>query len=347
MRYGSVDIASVSSFIWITDEGGKKLAGGEVATEKDALQRAFRPYVKHGLKIAIEAGNQTAWIYDCLVETGAEVIVVNPNKVKLIAESRRKTDKIDAKILCELLRGNLLPRPVHMPSPEARSLRTLLNARRQLLRNRTQLCNTVRGVLRQEGVRLKARGLNSKKAWQEQMSAQYKGAHIPTILRAYYPAFEALTQSLRELNKELKLKAEQDPRVELLKTMPMVGVIAALTLIAAIDDEARFTSSRQLVSYSGLAPIVRQSGERATYGPISREGRRELRAIWVQIAHLVATDDSGPARPLRRWFLKVAHRRGKKTALVALARKLLTIALQMLKTGEVYEAKRLVRKSAA
>jgi len=269
--------------------------------------------------------------------------VVNPNKVKLIAESRRKTDKIDAKILCELLRGNLLPRPVHMPSPEARSLRCLLNARRQLIRNRTQLCNTVRGILRQAGLRLKARGLNSKKAWQELMTAKFKEAHIAVILRAYFPAFEALTQSVQELNKELKQKAENEPRVELLKTMPMVGLIGALTLIAAVDDEARFKSSRQLVSYSGLAPIVRQSGERATYGPISREGRRELRAIWVQIAHLVANDPSGPAKPLRDWFLKVAHRRGKKTALVALARKLLTIALQMLRTGTVYDASQLAK----
>ena len=346
MRYGSVDIASVSSFVWVTDEGGTKLTGGEIATEKDALQRMFRPHVKYGLKIAIEAGNQTAWIYDCLKETGAEVVVVNPSKVKLIAESRRKTDKIDAKILCELLRGNLLPRPVHMPSPEARSLRSLLNARRQLVRSRTQICNTVRGVLRQEGIRLKARGLNSQKAWNELLARTFKAPHVLPILQQFYSVFEAQTAALRGLNKELNQKATDDPRVELLKTMPMVGVIAALTLIAAVDDEDRFSSSRQLVSYSGLAPIVRQSGERATYGPISREGRRELRGIWVQIAHLVATDESAAAKPLRRWFLKVAHRRGKKTALVALARKLLTIALQMMRTGEVYDAKRLVKKAA-
>jgi transposase len=347
MRYGSVDIASVSSFVWITDENGKKLYGGEVATEKKALQDVFRKHVKHGLKIAIEAGNQTAWIYESLKEIGAEVVVVNPNKVKLIAESRRKTDKIDARILCDLLRGDLLPRPVHMPGPQARSLRSLLNARRQLVRSRTQLCNTVRGVLRQEGIRLKTRGLNTRKAWKGLLEQTYKASHIQPILEQFYRVFETQTAALLGLNKELNQKAAEDPRVELLKTMPMVGVIAALTLVAAVDDEARFGTSRQLISYSGLAPIVRQSGERATYGPISREGRRELRAVWVQIAHLIANDESGPAKPLRRWFIKVAKRRGKRTALVALARKLLTVALQMLRTGEVYNAERLSKKKAA
>jgi len=346
MRYGSVDIASVSSFVWITDESGKKLVGQAVATERQALQRIFRPHLKHGLKIAIEAGNQTLWIHDCLAQLGAEVVVVNPNKVKLIAESRHKTDKADAKILCELLRINALPTPVHVPSDEARSLRSLLNARRQLIRTRTQLCNTVRALLRQEGVRLPARGLNTQKAWQALLVPAYEHPHVAVIVKAYAPAFASLTASLRELNQELKQRAGTDPRVELLKTMPMVGLIAALTLIAAVDDESRFSSSRKLVSYAGLAPSVRQSGERANYGPISREGRHELRAVWVQIAHLIANDQRGPAKPLRSWFLKVARRRGKKTALVALARRLLTVALQMLRSGEVYDATRLVRKAA-
>src|ERR1051325_11387204 len=128
MRYCGIDIASLSSFVYITDEKGTKLLAREVETSKSGLNGALRPYLRAGLKIEIEAGNQTAWIYAFLVEAGAEVMVVNPNKVKAIAESRRKTDKIDAKLLCELLRLNALPHPVHMPSPESRELRGLLVA---------------------------------------------------------------------------------------------------------------------------------------------------------------------------------------------------------------------------
>ena len=345
MRYCGIDIASLSSFIYIADVNGTKVMGREVKTEKPELSLALKPLVKDGLKIAIEAGNQTTWIYQFLVKLGAEVTVVNPNKVKAIAQSRRKTDKIDAKLLCELLRLNALPTAVHMPGAEARSLRAVLTARRQLIGARTRLCNTVRGQLRQEGVRLPARSLTSKKSWQALLSMNYESGHIPLVLQAFHRSFLALTESIHELNTQLKKKAS-DSRVELLKTMPSVGVIAALTLIAAVDKIERFGSGRKLISYAGLAPTLRQSGERAQYGPISREGRRELRAVWVQIAHLVANDKRGPAKPLRTWFLKVALRRGKKTALVALARKLLSIAYQMLRTGEVYNAKEVGRKAA-
>ncbi len=97
--------------------------------------------MKDGFSVAIEAGNQTAWVHEALVGMRAKVTVVNPTKVKLIAESRRKTDKIDARILCELLRVDALPTPVHMPDRNTRALRGLLVARRQLISARTRLCN--------------------------------------------------------------------------------------------------------------------------------------------------------------------------------------------------------------
>jgi transposase len=128
--------------------------------------------------------------------------------------------------------------------------------------------------------------------------------------------------------------------------MPKVGRIAALTFVAAVDDVDRFPSSRKLVGYSGLAPTVRSSGERTEYGAISREGRSELRAVWVQIAHLVAIDTTRATQPLRTWFNRVARKRGKKTALVALARRLLVIAYLLLKDETDYDVARLKRKAA-
>jgi transposase len=347
MWYCGIDVSSKKSYVVVSDAKGTTVLSREVETDSRALRTALEPYVAEKLKIAIEAGGETAWIYDCLIEFGAEVIVVNPKKVKLIAESRRKTDKIDAKILCELLRVDGLPRAVHMPSPAARVLRGMLKARRQLVRNRASLCNTVRGLLRQEGVKLVVRGLATQKGWRELLTRKFRHAHITPILQAYFESFCAMTQSIKVLDKELTELSKKDARVELLKTMPSVGPIAAMTLVAAIDRVERFRSSRELVSYSGLAPIVRQSGERTSYGPISREGRKEIRGVWVQIAHLVGHSDKGNAKPLRRWFLKVARRRGKKTALIALTRRLLTVAFFMLRTGEVFDASRLCRKKAA
>jgi transposase len=149
------------------------------------------------------------------------------------------------------------------------------------------------------------------------------------------------------LDQELAQKEEQDTRVTRLKTMPKVGRIAALTFVAAVDKVERFATHRKLVGYSGLAPTVRQSGERTEYGAISREGRRELRGVWVQIAHLVANDHSRATQPLRRWYEQVLKRRGKKTATVALARRLLVIAYQLLRHQVDYDVGRLKKRRAA
>jgi transposase len=346
VNYCGIDLAGVSSYVYVTDARGKRLTAGEVATDGAAFERRLKRFVRGGLAIAIEAGNQTAWVHDTLVQMGAKVTVVNPAKVKLIAESRRKTDKIDAKILCELLRIDALPCPVHVPDRKTRALRGLLVARRQLVSARTKLCNVVRGMLRQEGIRLPARGLSTFAGWRRLLARGFEQAHLPMVVATYFDTFVSLTDSIRDLERELAEHERKDHRAARLQTMPRVGRIAALTFLAAVDDVHRFASSRKLVGYSGLAPTVRSSGERTEYGSISREGRRELRAVWVQIAHLVAVDTSQATRPLRTWFNKVARRRGKKTATVALARRLLVIAYHVLREDAVYDATRLKRKVA-
>lgn len=347
MNYCGIDLAGVSSYAYVTDEKGRKLWSGPVETEKAAFERLVKKFRLGGLSIAIEAGNQTAWVYDELVKLGAKVTVVNPAKVRLIAESRRKTDKIDAKILCELLRLDALPHPVHIPGPEARALRGLLVARRQLVAARTKLCNVVRGMLRQTGVRLPAGALSTLAGWKRLFAAGFEHDHLLHIVTAYHDNFLALTKSIRELDRQLAEREKNEPRAARLKTMPKVGRIASLTFLAAVDDVNRFPTSRKLVGYSGLAPTVRQSGERTEYGAISREGRRELRAVWVQIAHLVAIDKKKATQPLRTWFNRVAKKRGKKTALVGLARRLLVIAYQLLKSESDYDVGRLKKKRQA
>jgi len=129
---------------------------------------------------------------------------------------------------------------------------------------------------------------------------------------------------------------------------PMTLALKAVKVdyLAAVDDVKRFSSSRKLVRYSGLCPTVRSSGERTEYGSISREGRSDLRAVWIQIAHLVAADRSRSTVRLRRWYQKVLRQRGKKTAVVALARKLLTIAYRLLYDETDYRS-RLVSQKAA
>jgi transposase len=347
MNYCGIDIGGLSSYVYVSDASGRKKWCGPVKTTRGTLEGALKRYVRGGVKVAMEAGNQTAWVYRVLVELGAEVTVVNPQQVKLIAMSRKKTDKVDARILCELLRVDGLPEPVHMPSAPMRQLRGLLAARRQLVQARTKLQNVVRGMLRQEGTPLVRGVLSTFKGWKQLLARGFDHDHLAVIVATYYENFVMLTRSIRSLDKELAEYEHTDARAARLETMPKVGRLAALSLLSAVDEVERFPSSRKLVGYSGLAPTVRQSGERTAYGPISRQGRRELRAVWVQVAHLVAIDRSAATAPLRTWFNRLARRRGRKTAVVALARRLLVIAYQLLKHGTEYDVSRLKRKRRA
>ena len=340
MLYCGLDVAVKSSYLYIVDARGRKVASGEVETSPVALIRRLRPYIRRKLAVALEAGSQSAWIHDLLVELGARVTVVPPAKLRLIAESRRKTDKIDARLLAELLRVDGLPEPVHVPDRGTRSLRQLLVARQQLVRMRTALINTLRGLLRQEGVNLPAGELTSLAGWRRLRDDPALDECQKMIVETLFEVFEVLMRLVRRYDQQLDEWARRDPRVARLRTIPKVGRIASLTLMAAVGDVGRFGSSRKLIGYSGLAPSVRSSGERTIYGRITRQGRSELRAVWVQIAHLVAADTSRETEPLRRWFVRLARRRGRKTAIVALARKLLTIAFRLLSDETVYDPAR-------
>ena len=243
MYYCGLDLATRASYVYVSDPRGKKVIAGPVKTEPAALKKALRRFTRHGLGVAIEAGDQTTWVYDFLCELGAEVTVVNPTKVRAIAESRKKTDKIDAKILCDLLRLQALPPPVHMPSTGARELRSLLMARRRLVELRVRIYNTARGMLRQEGQLLRSRALASRRTWKGILAGSYRNASIPEVLKELHGVLGELSASIKSAEKKLIEHATNDDRVRLLRTIPGVGVISALTFIACVDEIERFSSS--------------------------------------------------------------------------------------------------------
>lgn len=346
MHYCGLDVSAKSTHVCIEDRQGRRVKRAVVATTPEGIEGALGRWAHRGLTVALEAGNQTAWIHDLLLELGAKVHVVHPVKVKWIAESKRKTDRVDAQLLAHLLRIGGLPEPVHMPSGRSRELRALLLARRQLVQMRTKLINVVRGLLRQQRVTVPPRTLVRRRGW-----ARLQAEGLPPALRevvgAYAATVAATGQALQALERELGRRAGKDPRVARLQTIPGVGQVSAQTLVASVDRIERFASAKKLVAYSGLAPSVRASGERVAYGRITKQGRSEIRAVWVQAAHAVLAVKDTAAAPLQRWCERLARRRGKKTAIVALARKLLTIAFHLLREGTTYDPQRLRWAAAA
>jgi transposase len=334
MYYGAIDVASKGSYVYIKDRRGLKVEGREIATTKAAIRTFFKNYRDQKIEVAIEAGGSTRWIHDLLTRLGIRVYVVNPNKVKAIASSKRKTDKIDAKILSELLRIGALPEEVIMAQGTDRELRDLIQARQRVVAGYTNLMNYLRGLLRQEGIRLKARKFKQDD-WYSELSEKRTPGYIKEITARYRELIEKMLSEKSII--EIRIKAYHGKDIELIKSVPGLGDISARTIQAAIGKIKRFKTAKQLTSYCGLVPSVRSSGERTEYGHITREGRSEVRRVGVQCAHAVLLSKSRDSLPLRLWHARIAKRRGKKTALVALARKLITTIFYVLRDQKPYD----------
>lgn len=334
MYYAGMDVASKGSFVYVRNKQGGKVESNEIATNRKSIKSFFEKYVDNKIIVAVEAGGSTRWIYDLLTRMGIDVYIVNPNKVKAIADSKRKTDKIDAKILSELLRINALPERIHMAQGEDRELRDLIQARHQVIKGYTNLMNYLRGLLRQEGVRIKAREFKTADYFIRLDSLRLPG-HVRQIMTAYRDTIEAMLAEKVKL--EARIKEYKSKDIDLIKTIPGMGEISSRTIQSAIGEIKRFKKAKQLTSYCGLVPTVRSSGERTEYGHITREGRSEVRRVGIQSAHAVLRSKSLESEPLRRWWRSVARRRGVKTALVALARKLITIVFYVLRDQKVYD----------
>jgi Transposase len=222
MHYCGLDVATKSTHVYIENEQGRRVKRLVVPTTPAGLSQALEPYAERGLRVAVEAGNQTAWICDVLRELTIKVHVVHPLKVKWIAESKKKTDRVDAQLLAQLLRIGGLPEPVHIPSRRSRELRSLLLARRQLVQMRTKLINIVRGLLRQQQVTLKTRALTRARGW-----AELRGVSVSPAVRQVVDQYEALvtatTTALAGLDGQLAARATRDGRVRRLETIPGVA----------------------------------------------------------------------------------------------------------------------------
>lgn len=334
MYYGAIDVASKGSFVYLRDKRGNKVESQEIVTSKKGIKGFFEKYKGSKIIIAIEAGGSTRWIYDVLTKMGIEVYVVNPNKVKAIADSKRKTDKIDAKILSELLRINALPERVHMAEGRDRELRDLIHARQQVVKGYTLLMNYLRGLLRQEGIRVKAREFKTADYYMRLCTFKIPG-HIKEIMARYRDAINSMLKEKDMLEAVIKDYNSKD--IELIKTIPDMGELSSRTIQSAIGEIKRFKHAKQLTSYCGLVPTVRASGDRIEYGHITHEGRSEVRRVGIQCAHALLHCKSRESEPLRKWWLGIARRRGVRTALVALARKLITIVFYVLRNQKAYD----------
>jgi transposase len=330
-----LDLGDRSSHYCLLDEGGRILAESKVSTSPKAMEAVFGAMARS--RIAMETGTHSPWVSRLLSKLGHEVIVAHARKVRLIGESRKKDDRLDAQTLARLARIDpQLLCPVRHRSAKAQADLTVIRARAGLVRARTALVNTARGLAKSYGERLRgcnARNMNPEKA--EVLSPELRRALQPLLA-----ALEALSEQIREYNQRIEQLAQQSyPQAERLKQVKGVGTLIALTFLLTLEDAHRFRKSRDVGGYLGLQPGRRNSGQSEPQMHISKEGDPYLRTLLVQGAqHILGP--FGPDSDLRRWGLKLAERggrNGKKRAIIATARKLAVLLHHLWVSGEVYE----------
>jgi transposase len=340
MVYVGLDVSSKSFVVHVIDEKKRVVKRAEIAATRVALRALCAELGEQRKLVVFEAGNQMKWIAATLKrQPGVTLHVVHPNEVKWIAESGgKKTDKVDAKKLAELARGDLLPRPVHVVAGPTRAMRELVSARLRLMQRRVSLLNTLRGYLKQEGVRLSEKFF-AQDDWRTQLAQRKVSATLRTIIEAFRPSIEALEDGEAALVRELRQLS--DDRTRLLESIPSIGVLSARTVVSALDDARRFDNRKCVAKYGALTPTIYQSGEVVQHGRINRDGRQEIRRVLLQCAHGAVRMKSPASAPLRHFYQRLEHTRGKKKALVALARKLLVICYGVLKSGQPYDPTKL------
>jgi len=283
--------------------------------------------------VLIESSGMSPWVCRLIKELGHEVVLVNPRRMRLIAESTLKCDRVDAEILARFSRLDPeLLQPVYQRTEAAQDLRTRLRVRRSLVKTRTALINAVRGTLRAQGYRLRSGTAPT-------FVARYIDLEISSELReALDPLVETLaemTQRIDGLDRDLETICQSDELVSRLQSVPGVGPVVGLSFVAWVDRADRFARSRDVGACLGLRPTLRSSGGHEHRGRITREGDSEMRRLLVQAAHaaLRCRQDSA----LKRWTETLIERVGKKKALVAMARKIGVLLHHLWVTDQTFE----------
>jgi transposase len=330
-----MDLGDKTSRYCALNEEGEVVGEGGVATTKKAMTEKFGRLDR--TRIAMEVGTHSPWVSRLLTTLGHEVIVANARQVRLITQSTRKDDKLDARLLARLARIDpQLLRPIRHRTGKAQEHLLAIRVRATLVDARTSLVNAARGFAKASGERLPACDADSLDV--ETIGALPAG--LQQRLRPLLEQIESLTVKIKEADQQLEQIARIEyPETKLLRQISGVGVLIALTFVLTIEDSARFEKSRDVGCYVGLRPKRSESGRSQPELRITKEGDLYLRKMLVQGAHLIL-NRRGPDTDLKRWGLKLAARGGKnqkKRAVVAVARKLAILLHRLWVTAEVYQ----------
>lgn len=342
MRVVGMDVHVRNSFLYVTEADGQLLGRRRVGNSLSEISKFLGalPGGDQPLKVVLESTTNSRAIQRMMLEYGkgagiaVSAQVLDARKLRVIAESVSKCDKLDAAVLNELARSNLKLPACYVPDDDMFALREHLRSRSDLVKMRTMLKNRVHSILHRRGILNPLKDLFTKdgRKWLSEMELDDAGR---LILKGYLSTLDQLGETIQESTAALtKLSKSQRwcKQVALLKTMPGIGPITSLTILAELGDYHRFKSRAAVSNYAGIVPVVRNSNEKSFSGHITRRGPAHLRSVLVEAAWTAV----GRVPQYSLLYNRVAAKKAKQIAIVAVARRILEDAWTMLKTDEVF-----------
>jgi transposase len=325
-HYAGIDVSLEQSSVCVVDGEGKIVRESKVASEPEALLAWFEALGLELERIGLEAGPLSQWLYAALKQAGLAVELLETRHVRTALKTMPvKTDRNDARGIGQLMRLGWF-RAVHCKTLSAQEVRAQLTARKLVQSKRHDVEMSLRGILRGFGLKV---GKTTPATFERRIGELVAGQPVLEGIAGSLLAVHAvLMREFRSFERRVLAMARDDGRVRLLMSAPGVGPIVALSYVAAIDDPARFKSSKRAGSYFGLTPRRYQSGETDVSGRISRIGDKDVRTALYEAANVILTRPV-KASALKSWAMKLARRSGMKKAKVALARKLAVVLHRM------------------
>lgn len=325
--YVGIDVHKQDAQVAVRNEAGDVVE--EVRVRNANLDEVAQRYA--GAEAAIEATSNYYHIYDTLSEY-LDVTVAHPGKLKIIANTDTKTDRVDARELSRILRLGSVPES-YVPTDEIRECRALVRGRQSLVQTRTEYVNKIHGLLADVGISKKVKPLSvAGREFLEELSLE---TPWDALLSSYLDLIDELTEQKETLEEKIEARAESLQETQKLMTAPGISHLTALTIHAEIGDVGRFDGHKELVSYVGMNPTIRESGDSRVEGGISKRGSGRVRWLLVQAAYNAV--DNCEDEYLTQFHDRLVAKKPRKKAIVATARKLLVSLYYMLTREEVYD----------
>lgn len=324
-HFVGIDLHKKFMQVALMDSGGKLLQNKRVECDLRNVEIEFSK-LPAGAKYVMESSSVWYGMYRFLRDRlGLNVMLSNPLATKRIAESKKKTDKVDAEILADLLRGGYIS-GCYVPDDCVVKDRQLIRFRSQLIKERTKFKNGIHGILLQQGTRIQGQPFTSRYVSELRRLDDWR-------IEKYLGMIAFLNGYIADCDARIQTAMSKNESAKLLKTVPGIGNITALALASEIDDISRFSDMDHLVSYFGLVPSVRNSASTVHHGRITKTGNSLVRRLLTEavLVHMMFARNRKMSTPISSFYERLSKKRGVSKARVAAAAKMLRIVFWMLK----------------